>query len=152
MAWDEWEQLKAEAAAGSSKRMRLSQSVTDAGDSSPGGAASGDVKSHKRVWVTAGEGLKRLDEPIGKALTQLSERQTGLDAAGVQSAVAQGELYKSWKKYVKDVSERCGDLAVLLETAGHTLSKSDEQLKDELDRIKNEYQDTASVGGQKTEK
>ncbi|MFF2185682.1 hypothetical protein [Streptomyces sp. NPDC058155] len=152
MVWDEWEQLKAEAAAESSTRMSLNQSVTDSGDGSPGGASSADVKSHKKVWVAAGEGLKRLDEPIGKALTQLRERQTGLEAAGVQSAVAQGELYDSWKKYVKDVSERCGDLAVLLETAGHTLSKSDEQLKDELDRIKNEYRDTAAVGGQKTGK
>lgn len=151
MAWDEWEQLKSEVADRSSTRTRLNQLSAGQGDGTPGSAAFGDVKSDKKVWATAGAGLKRLDEPIGKALTRLSDGQTGVDAAGVSSAAAQKELYESWKKYVRDVSKRCGDLGGLLEAAGHTLSQSDEQLKGELDRIENHYQDTASVGGQKTE-
>ncbi|MEV8423486.1 hypothetical protein [Streptomyces niveus] len=152
MTWDEWDQLKADAAQRSSTRTQLNQLPADQGAGAPDGPASGDVKSDKKVWTTAGTGLKDLDEPIGKALTQLSERQTGLDVVGVQSAAAQKELYDSWKKYVTDVSKRCGDLGALLEAAGHTLSKSDEQLRMELDKIKNQYQDTTAVGGQKTEK
>lgn len=140
MAWDEWEQLKAEAAANSG------------GGPSPDGVASGDVTSRRKVWATAGERLKRLDEPIGKALTRLGDSQTGLDVSGVRSAAAQRALYDSWKSYVGQVSKRCGDLGVLLENAGHTLSKSDEQLRGELERIGSQYQDTAAVGGQKTVK
>lgn len=152
MAWAEWEQLKADAVERSSASTRLNQLPADQGAGAPGGGGSGDVTSDKKVWATAGAGLKRLDEPIGKALTRLGDGQAGVDAAGVQSAVAQEELYDSWKKYVRDVSKRCGDLGGLLEAAGHTLSQSDEQLKEQLDKIKNQYQDTAAVGGQKTEK
>lgn len=152
MTWDEWEQLKSDAAERSSTQTQLNQLPADQGGGAPGGVASGDVKSDKKVWTTAGAGLKRLDEPIGKALTQLSDGQTGVDAAGVRSAAAQKELYDSWKKYVKGVSKRCGDLGGLLEVAGHTLSQSDEQLRGELDKIKNQYQDTAAVGGETTEK
>ncbi|MCI3223354.1 hypothetical protein [Streptomyces sp. NP-1717] len=152
MAWDEWEQLKSDAMERSSAQTQLNQLSAGQGGSTSGGTASGDVKSDKKAWSTAGTGLKLLDEPIGRALTQLSDGQTGLEAVGVQSAVAQKELYDSWKKYVKGVSRRCGDLGGLLDTAGHTLSKTDEQLKGELDKIKNQYQDTAAVGGAKTEK
>ncbi|MEU0523919.1 hypothetical protein [Streptomyces niveus] len=152
MAWDEWEQLKSDAMERSSAQTQLNELSADQGGSTSGGAAAGDVKSDKKAWATAGTGLKRLDEPIGRALAQLSDGQTGLEAAGVQSAAAQKELYDSWKKYVKDVTKRCGHLGALLDTAGHTLSKTDEQLKGELDKIKNLYQDTAAVGGEKTEK
>lgn len=151
MAWDEWEQLKSEAAERSSTQTRLNQLPANQSGGAPGGASHGDMKSDKKAWATAGAGLKRLDEPIGKALTRLSDGQAGLDAAGVQSAAAQKELYDSWKRYVKGVSKRCADLGGLLEAAGHTLSQSDEQLKGELDKIENLYQDTAAVGGAKSE-
>lgn len=103
--------------------------------------------------MKAGEGAKGLKGGIGKALTKLDDGQAGLgDTAGCQSASAQKELYDSWKKYVGDVSRRCDELGGLLERSGHDLSKSDEALKGELDRLKTKYEDTEPVGGQAKEK
>ncbi|MBT2365092.1 hypothetical protein J7E88_07105 [Streptomyces sp. ISL-10] len=145
MAWDEWEQLKAEATQRQSAQMQLNQYPADGG----GPGASDRLKSDKKAWVKAGEGTKRLEEPIGTALTKLEDGQAGLgESAGCQSVAAQKELYDSWNKYVKDVRERCKSLGGLLESSGHDLSKTDGSLKSELDAIKAKYKDTEAVGGQ----
>ncbi|MFF7204564.1 hypothetical protein [Streptomyces sp. NPDC008141] len=152
MAWDEWEQLKAGAAERGSTQMQLNQYPADPGGG-PSGAASESLKSEKKAWVTAGEGVKGLKDGIGKALTKLEGGQAGLgDTAGCQSAAAQKELYDSWKKYVGDVSSRCDALGGLLEQSGHDLSMTDQSLKGELDKLKMKYADTEAVGGQAKEK
>ncbi|MFJ9028210.1 hypothetical protein ACIRQP_06730 [Streptomyces sp. NPDC102274] len=153
MTWDEWEALKAGAAARGSTQMRLNQAPADQGGGTSPGAASEDLKSDKKAWVTAGEGVKGLKDGIGKALTKLADGQAGLGGdGGCQSAAAQKELYDSWKKYVGDVSSRCDELGGLLERSGHDLSKPDQGLKAELDALKLKYQDTEAVGGQAKEK
>ncbi|MCQ0024173.1 hypothetical protein M4914_15230 [Streptomyces somaliensis DSM 40738] len=144
MAWDEWERLKTDAAARGSTRMQLNQHPAD-----QGGGASERLKSEKRVWARAGEGVRRLKDDVDKAQTRLESGQTGLgDTTGCQSAAAQKELYESWKKYVGDVGGRCGELGGLLERSGRDLQMLDASLQAELDRIKVKYQDTEAVGGQ----
>ncbi|WP_236245206.1 hypothetical protein [Streptomyces sp. CC210A] len=148
MAWDEWEQLKADVAERKSTPMQLNQHPADPGDGAPAGVGSEDLKSSKRAWVKAGEDTKRLDEPIGTALRKLEDGQAGLgETAGSQGAAAQKELYDSWSKYVKDVRTRCKSLGGLLQSSGHDLSKTDESLKSELDAIRRSYKDTEAVGG-----
>ncbi|WP_430382936.1 hypothetical protein [Streptomyces sp. P10-4] len=143
MSWDEWEQLKADAAARGSTSMQLNRAAPD------GGGGGGDLKSDKKAWVKAGEDTKGLQDDIGKALGKLDDGQSGLgDISGVQSAAAQKELYDSWKKYVGDVKGRCGELGGVMERSGHDLAKSDGDVKAELDKIKSKYQDTEAVGGQ----
>ncbi|MEU6664411.1 hypothetical protein [Streptomyces sp. NPDC046727] len=146
MSWDEWEQLKAEAAArGGATHMRLNQVVPDAG----GGTGAGDLKSSKKAWTKAGQDTKGLQGDVDKALAKLDDGQSGLgDTSGCQSAAAQKELYDSWKKYVGDVKDRCGALGGLMESSGHDLAKSDADVKAELDRLRTKYQDTEPVGGQ----
>ncbi|MER6994693.1 hypothetical protein [Streptomyces sp. NPDC000410] len=147
MAWDEWEQLKADAAGRGSGQMQLNQLPADPGGSAP--AASEDLKSDKKAWVKAGEGVKGLKDGAGKALASLEDGQAGLgDGAGVQSAAAQKELYESWKKYVGDVNGRCEALGGLLERSGHDLAKSDEAVLADIDKLKSQYRDTEAVGGQ----
>ncbi|WP_405821646.1 hypothetical protein OG705_18075 [Streptomyces sp. NBC_00838] len=146
MAWDEWEGLKADAEARGSTQMRLNQRPADQGGG--GGGPSEDLTSDKKAWVTAGEGVTGLKADIGKALTALDNGQAGLgDTAGCQSAAAQKELYDSWKKYVGDVSARCGELGGLLERSGHDLAKSDESVLTDLDALKVKYADIEAVGG-----
>ncbi|MFF9691367.1 hypothetical protein [Streptomyces sp. NPDC014623] len=149
MAWDEWEGLKADAAVRGSAQMQLNQYPADQGGGAPAGAASEDLRSDKKAWVKAGEGVTGLKDGISKALTKLGDGQAGLgDADGCQSAAAQKELYDSWKKYVGDVSSRCDELGGLLERSGHDLSTSDETVRGELDKLKVKYEDTEAVGGQ----
>ncbi|MCE3034087.1 hypothetical protein [Streptomyces sp. CMSTAAHL-2] len=142
MPWDEWEQLKADAATRSgSTRMRLNH-VPDAG----GGGDS--LKSDRKVWSAAGGDVTGLRTDVSTALGKLEHGQSGLgDGAGCESAAAQRELYDSWKKYVGEVSGRCGKLGGLLERAGRDLSMTDGDVRDGLQKIKTEYQDTEAVGG-----
>ncbi|MFF1402287.1 hypothetical protein [Streptomyces sp. NPDC058294] len=116
MAWDEWERLKADVAAGGSSHMQLNHVPMDPG----GSGASGKLKSHKKTWTKAGEDTKGLRDSIGKALGKLDDGQPGLgDTAGCLSAAAQQELYESWKKYVGDVKQRAGELGGVMERSGH---------------------------------
>ncbi|MFG2211060.1 hypothetical protein [Streptomyces sp. NPDC048638] len=144
MAWDEWEQLKAEAAERTSTGMQLNGALP------PGDPSAGSrLKSEKRVWSKAGGELKELKGALGKAATKLQEGQQGLgDTAGCRSAAAQKELFESWEKYVDKVRGRCGALGALLERSGHDLSMPDSEVKGELDRISHRYKDTKAVGGQ----
>ncbi|MFB8037832.1 hypothetical protein ACFC5Z_33910 [Streptomyces sp. NPDC056004] len=157
MTWDEWEHLKSDAAARGSAQMQLNRHPADQGGGpAPGSAsasASGNLKSNKKAWVKAGEGVKGLMDGVGKALTKLSEGQAGLgDTGECRSAAAQKDLYESWRKYVGDVSSRCDGLGGLLEGAGHDLSKSDQTVREELDKLQLKYQDTVTVGGHTKEK
>ncbi|MFF0432997.1 hypothetical protein ACFYU9_12320 [Streptomyces sp. NPDC004327] len=146
MGWDEWEQAKADVAAQRSSSMRLNQIPAEPGG---GAGASEELKSDKRAWVKAGEGVTGLKDGVGKALSKLDDGQTGLgDTAGCQSAAAQKELFDSWKKYVGDVNGRCDALGGLLEKSGHDLTKPDSTLVDELAAFKTRYADTEAVGGQ----
>ncbi|MFF9868481.1 MULTISPECIES: hypothetical protein [unclassified Streptomyces] len=148
MAWDEWEQLKTDAAARGGAQMQLNQYPAD-----QGGGSSEKLKSEKRVWAKAGEGVRRLKDDIGKAQTKLEDGQAGLgETTGCQTAAAQKELFESWKKYVGDVSGRCGELGGLLERSGRDLSMLDSSLQAEIDKIKAKYQDTEAVGGQGKDK
>ncbi|MEU3208817.1 hypothetical protein ABZ702_34105 [Streptomyces cyaneofuscatus] len=147
MAWDEWDQLKADAVASGSARMQLNHAPSEGGTQA--GAASWDLKSNKRAWVKAGEGVIGLKTGVGEALTKLADGQAGLgDTGGSRSAAAQKELYESWKRYVSDVSGRCGALGGLLQKAGHDLSKSDREVKAEVEKLEVKYKDTEAVGGQ----
>lgn len=146
MAWDEWEQLKAAAAAeAGSARMRLDQLAPEPS----GGAGSGRLRSQKRAWTRAGQEVKHLQEDAGKGMACLKSGQAGLTAtAGCQSAVAQKELYTSWAEYLQKLRRRCGELGGLLEQAGRDLSMTDAALVERMDRITIRYADTEAVGGQ----
>ncbi|MBL1081340.1 hypothetical protein JK359_04995 [Streptomyces actinomycinicus] len=146
MAWDEWEQLKADAAArGGSTRMQLNHIPMDPG----GSGAAGKLKADKKTWTQAGEDTKGLQDGVGKALGKLDDGQSGLgETSGCESAAAQKELYDSWKKYVGDVKGRCVDLGGVMESAGHDLSKTDGDVQAALDKLKTKYADTEAVGGQ----
>ncbi|MFJ4825243.1 hypothetical protein ACIP5L_18410 [Streptomyces bacillaris] len=145
MAWDEWEQLKADAGTGATAT-RLNQAPAGSGGA-PGGSTTADLRTDKKEWAKAGEATRRLDEPVGAALGKLKDGQSGLSDGHGLGAAAQKELYASWSRYAKDVRKRCQSLGRILESSGHDLAKSDEALKGELDALKVVYVDTEAVGG-----
>lgn len=114
MAWEEWEQLKVAAAERQTMQMQLNQLPADQGGSSSSGVGGGVLKlrSDKAAWTKAGEGVKSLREDLGKAWGKAESGQTGLGKEpGCLTAAAQQDLYDSWKRYVKDVTEVCEGLA-----------------------------------------
>ncbi len=143
MAWDEWEQLKADATTRGSTGMQL----THAPD--PIGVGYERLKSSKKAWTKAGEDTKELQSGVGKARGKLEDGQAGLgDTAGCQSKANQKELYGSWKEYLDKVDKRCGELGWIMQSSGIDLAGSDDAVKAELDKLETKCQDTAPVGGQ----
>ncbi|MFC8566594.1 hypothetical protein ACFUIW_12630 [Streptomyces sp. NPDC057245] len=148
MAWDEWEQLKADVAArGGPTKMQINQ-VADPGGNATSSVTDG-LKSTKAAWNKAGEGVGGLREEIGRALTKLAEGQNGLgDDAGCLTVGAQQDVYGSWARYVKSVNERCGSLKEVLQKVGHDLLLTDEGVRAALGNIDMKYADTPAIGGQ----
>ncbi|WCD86202.1 hypothetical protein KPP03845_102544 [Streptomyces xanthophaeus] len=146
MAWDEWEQIKA----GATDRqpvMRLNQVPAEAG-AGPS-AVTGGLKSSKKAWATAGDGVGSLRQSVGSALAKLEGGQAGLGAtAGCLSAAAQKDVYDSWKKYAEGVSERCGSLQGILHQVGRDVLTTDEAVNAEMHKLNAKYADTDAVGGQ----
>ncbi|MFJ2110482.1 hypothetical protein ACIOEX_00875 [Streptomyces sp. NPDC087850] len=147
MAWDEWEQIKVDVTDRQPVAMRLNQVPVEPG---PGpSAVTGGLKSSKKAWATAGEGVGSLRQSIGTALTKLEDGQAGLGATtDCLSAAAQKDVYESWKKYAQGVSERCGSLQRILEQVGRDQLTTDEAVKGEMDKLNLKYADTDAVGGQ----
>ncbi|MEU7021733.1 hypothetical protein ABZ990_13875 [Streptomyces sp. NPDC046203] len=149
MAWDEWDRLKADAAArGGPEHMRIDQIAPDPGGGSATSAVTQGLKSTQAAWNKAGERVGGLREGVGEALTKLSDGQNGLgDQAGCLTAGAQTDLYDSWARYVKSVGEKCGDVKGVLEQVGHDLLLTDEGVNAAFGNIDLKYADTPAVGG-----
>ncbi|MFF9566663.1 hypothetical protein [Streptomyces sp. NPDC014685] len=146
MAWDEWEKIKADVTDRQSATMQLNHVPVESGVSA--GTVSGGLRSSKKAWLTAGEGVGSLRKGLGAALTDLEDGQAGLGAVtGCLSAAAQKDVYDSWKKYAEDVSERCGSLQRLLGQAGSDQLKTDEAVKEEIDGLARKYADTDAADG-----
>ncbi|MBI0298706.1 hypothetical protein JBE04_30665 [Streptomyces sp. PRKS01-29] len=142
----EWARMKREASGDTG--MTLASA-----DNKPGWeqGGSGNLKSSKNAWTTAGTAVGKLRGDIKTALTKLEEEQTGLGAGsksgGIESAAAQRELYHSWKRYLKGVSGKCGAIQDRLERAGDHQYKNDGATKCAFDGLDALYKDTKPVGG-----
>lgn len=146
MAWDEWEQIKADVSDRQPVAMRLNQVPVEPGTGPS--AVTGGLASSKKAWTTAGEGVGSLRRSVGTALTTLEGGQAGLGAiTGCLTAAAQKDVYDSWKKYAESVRERCGSLQKILDQVGHDLLRTDSAVKGEMDKLKLTYADTDAVGG-----
>ncbi|MFD9484344.1 hypothetical protein [Streptomyces sp. NPDC059991] len=148
MAWDEWEQLKQDAAQRHGSQTRLNHYPSGDGTAPATSSVTGGLQSTQQVWNKAGEGVGGLKEGLGKALTQLADGQQGADAAGCLTAGAQKDVYDSWSRYLTSVDERCGSVKEALERAGHDLLLTDDAVRDAFGAIDSRYADTPAVGGQ----
>ncbi|MGY0024004.1 hypothetical protein ACVHNB_34185 [Streptomyces sp. YJ-C3] len=152
MAWDEWEQLKADAAArGGPAQMQLNSASQDGGygpGALPTSSVTQGLKSTKAAWNRAGEGVDGLRDEVAKALSKLSDGQKGLgDDAGCLTAGAQKEVHTSWARYVKAVNDRCGMVKKVLEQVGHDLLITDESVRAAFGNVDTKYADTPALGG-----
>ncbi|MFF2061339.1 hypothetical protein ACFVWZ_05960 [Streptomyces sp. NPDC058200] len=136
----EWAQVKREASAESGMRLASAD-----GSHGPGG-----TKLSKAAWTAAANSVGLLKDDLKKARTALEQGQhrAGGNAEGVESAVAQREVYQSWKRYLDDVSGRCGGLQEPLEKAGHDEYKNDQAIVSAFGKLGDRYEDTPATGGQ----
>ncbi|MEY9487657.1 hypothetical protein RKD26_003451 [Streptomyces calvus] len=150
MAWDEWEQLKAAAVERHTTQMQLNQLPADQGGTSSAGsgAGAGKLRSDKAAWTKAGADVGSLREDLGKAWAKMESGQTGLEKrTGCLTAVAQQDVYDSWKRYVKNVGEVCDGLADVMEMTGNDQLRTDEAIKAEIAKLKTEYYEAPPTGG-----
>ncbi|MFH8986558.1 hypothetical protein [Streptomyces sp. NPDC017940] len=146
MVWQEWEQLKADAAERHSPAMRINSAPK--GDDGGGGGAWGGLRSSKAAWTKAGDGVGGLRKGMGEALAKLEEGQAGLGGLdGCRSAAAQREVHRSWERYVQDVSKRCRNLGELLAKMGSDQQKTDDAVRAEIEKLQDLYADTPALGG-----
>ncbi|MFD5041324.1 hypothetical protein ACIOG7_21825 [Streptomyces sp. NPDC087894] len=141
MAWDEWEQLKAEITERRTVQMRLNQVGED-----PGGGLGG-VQSSKASWTQAGEGVGKLSGNVQQVLSALKQEQTGNAVnTDVLSGAAQKDVYQSWSDYLTRVRNRCGALQGLLEKTGNDQFKNDDAIRAAFDGLAKKYKDTDGDG------
>ncbi|MFR9800381.1 hypothetical protein ACL02U_31455 [Streptomyces sp. MS06] len=147
MAWDEWEQLKAEAADRHTARMQIDH-VAPVEDNSGTSSVTGGVKSTKKAWISAGEGVHTQREALDNVTGRLSDGQKSLgEDEGCQTAVAQRKVYGSWNQYAHGLATKCDALQKVLEQTGHDLLLTDDSVKTALNQINTEFKDTPAVGG-----
>ncbi|WP_236075594.1 hypothetical protein [Streptomyces coffeae] len=101
----------------------------------------------------SGQGSRQASGDISTALTKLAEEQKGLGAGSttggkIESAAAQRELHRSWKRYLKGVSGKCGTFQDRLEKAGDHHYKNDAATMRAFNRLEGLYKDTKPVGGE----
>lgn len=147
VSWDEeWAALKREA--GEGRGLRLASADGDAWQGGSDGG-SGDLKSKRSAWTTAGREVQSLRGDIKKALAKLEQDQQGLGTGGtgVQSAAAQQDVYRSWKRYLEALSGRCGAVQARMEKAGGELYGKDAAVKGSFSKLSQQYEDTPAVGG-----
>ncbi|MEU5364699.1 hypothetical protein ABZ354_14625 [Streptomyces sp. NPDC005925] len=151
MAWEEWEQLKAAAVGRQSAHMQLNRMPVDQGGTSTGdayGPPAGDLRSDKAAWSKAGEGISDLRDNISKALIKLKDSQTGLSKdSQCVTAAAQGGVYDSWERRVRDIGELCSGLADVLEKTGNDQLGTDEAIKAEIAKLRVASEDASSTDG-----
>ncbi|MEV5432029.1 hypothetical protein [Streptomyces sp. NPDC052701] len=149
MAWDEWEQLKQDAAQRHGAQMQLDQLPPGDGAGPSTSSVTGGLTSNKRAWNRAGADIGGLRDDIGKALNKLRDGQEGLAGeTGCLSAGAQKEVYDSWASYLKGVDDRCGSVKEVFEQIGHDLLMTDEAVRSVFGTIDTRFADTHAVGGQ----
>ncbi|MCQ0022352.1 hypothetical protein M4914_04860 [Streptomyces somaliensis DSM 40738] len=110
MAWDEWEQLKAEARAGSEK-MRL-----NALEPQPsGGGEEGDLKVNQQDLAAVGNSAFRLFEDLGKhgrgAATSTREAAKDLTTQEFELGAALSTVEKRWDKQLRSLLDACAHIS-----------------------------------------
>ncbi|MER0447986.1 hypothetical protein ABR738_26095 [Streptomyces sp. Edi4] len=94
MPWDEWEQLKAQAADRHSTRMQIN------GLPSAGAGSGGfDLRITATPWAGAAEVARELHKSTHDGLTELKESQDGLGsgAEGFDCTSALSEIQPTWE-------------------------------------------------------
>ncbi|MET7890925.1 hypothetical protein [Streptomyces mirabilis] len=112
MAWDEWEQLKAEAAKGQSTRMRLNQLPADSGG---GGSSRGDLTVRQKDLAAIGSAAHELFEDFDRysdhARLSSMKAAGGLKSEGFALGAALDHVAEHWVDQVQTLLDACAHIS-----------------------------------------
>ncbi|WFB07592.1 hypothetical protein LRS74_11405 [Streptomyces sp. LX-29] len=118
-----------------------------------GGGGSDRLKTSKTAWTTAASSVGKLEQNVSTAKTKLTEGQKGVGAGdtsgagGVKSAVAQRDVYDSWKTYLTSVAGRCTGLQSQLQYAANNFAEYETDVATGFNMLVTSYADTPALGG-----
>lgn len=132
MAWDEWEQLKAEAAGGPGARMSLAGVTTDSSESSSGASGGKDGLKHSGgPWTSASGTAATLRTNAQTSRSRLRPAHEGVatGALGLASVAALTAVLDSWDERLVAVRGEChyleGALSKVAKEMGETETSVD---------------------------
>ncbi|MHB9860119.1 amino acid ABC transporter permease [Streptomyces sp. YIM S03343] len=136
MAWDEWEQLKADAA----QRMQIDH-VPDqggGGSSSSSGGSAPDLKASKGPWTKASTVAEELQTATNSGLTELKTAHEGVKGGtdGFASTAALNEILPTWEKRLTSVRNECDRLHGALAKTGRDFGEVDPAVADKINGVK----------------
>lgn len=125
MAWDEWEQLKAEAAQRHATGMQIDHLPPDGGSSDGGGNSKtsfGDLKVGQDDLAAIGDRAFQLFDKLGTQ-GKVAEASTGsaatdLKTQGFALGDALDRVDQQWQKQLRSLTEACAHISNHMEFSG----------------------------------
>ncbi|MEU9618538.1 amino acid ABC transporter permease [Streptomyces sp. NPDC088251] len=129
MAWDEWEQLKAQAVERHTTHMQINSLRGEGGDAEPsgGGGGTGTLKHKGGPWTQAAGTADDLQTGTITAKTDLRRAHDGTvgGLAGLSSLGALKSVLTSWDERLGRVREECSSLEPKLRQVAVDLAEVD---------------------------
>ncbi|WP_330460747.1 hypothetical protein OIB37_30040 [Streptomyces sp. NBC_00820] len=142
MAWDEWEQLKAETAERHTAHMQINSVPVDGGYGKPSnsGTAAGnpDLRITDAPWLRAAGVAQELQTSMQRALTALRDSDEGVGGGteGFTATAALREIQPTWEKRLGAVRDECDRLHGTLEKTGKRFGETDDDVRRSVDGVR----------------
>jgi hypothetical protein len=133
MAWEEWEQLKSEAARRSSAQMGLDHVPSEPG----GGGGPGTLNHTDGPWTRAAAVAGTLQTGLNTAKRDLdiAAKKAPTGAEGLMSLSALTEVHTSWDDRLTAVGRECGDLGPKLTDVAAIMGEVDTATGSQSDAV-----------------
>lgn len=123
----------------------------DGADRWPDGGESGGLRSDKKVWSGAAEGVRSLQGTLKTATAELTEKQQGFSAfslavTGFETGSAQRGVYQTWERYLRLVRRESGEVAGKLEKAGSDHYRNDEAVGEAFQQYRTQPENPDTPG------
>ncbi|QKW27515.1 amino acid ABC transporter permease [Streptomyces seoulensis] len=135
MAWDEWEQLKNDAAERKATHTRLNSASANGGGSTPTTGSGGpDLLITDTPWTGAARVAEELRTSTDNGLTELKKSDDGVGggAEGFDCTAALKEIQPTWEARLTAVRDECDHLRGTLGQTGKKFGEDDHGVKDKI--------------------
>ncbi|NEB73822.1 amino acid ABC transporter permease [Streptomyces sp. SID14478] len=137
MAWDEWEQLKADAAERHTTQMQLNSTQGDGGFAKSAGGGV-DILEHSRgPWASAARTSDDLHGSTTAARSDLAKAHDGMGGGleGLASITSVKAVSKSWQDRLGRVRDECRSLEPKLRQVAIDLGEADAEVSNKAKAV-----------------